>query len=261
MTTGILINDFVITLLIFMRIISVFLAAPVLGHRAFPAVGKVFLAALLSYITFLTIVKGKQLQVDTDFFSIAFFGLKEVVTGLVIGYVLNFVFYGINYAGTLIGVDMGLSMASVMNPMLEIESNALSEVINIFALLLFFLVNGHHYLIRAMVSSFNVIPIGKYTITQPVFTLMIKYSALVFVIAIKIAAPIMVSFFLVHLGEGIIARAIPQMQVFFVTQPLKLGIGFLLLIATLPVYVYFIKNLLMNFEGSLFDLIRAMGAS
>jgi flagellar biosynthetic protein FliR len=257
--TDILVTDFVITLLIFLRIFAVFLAAPILGHRAFPVVGKVFLSAVLAYITFLTIVKAKHLQVDTDFFSIALYGFKEILTGLIIGYVLNFVFYGINFAGTLIGVDIGLSMSTVLNPMLETESNTIGELINILAILLFFLINGHHYLIRAMVSSFKVIPIGKYTITQPAFDLMIRYSAMVFIIAIKIAAPIMVSYFLVNLGEGIIARAIPQMQVFFVTQPLKIGMGFLLLIFSLPIYVYFIKNLLMNFENSLFDLIKAMG--
>ncbi|MGE5498261.1 MAG: flagellar biosynthetic protein FliR [Syntrophothermus sp.] len=258
--TDILITDFVICIFIFLRIISVFITAPVLSNAAFPTLGKIFISAVLTYITFITIVHGKNLQVDTNLVAIGIFGAREVLTGLIIGYVLNFVFYGINFAGSYIGVDVGLSMSNVMNPTFEIESNSIGEVINIMAMLLFFLMNGHHYIINAMVGSFKIIPIGKYTINQTVFGLMLRYSAAVFVIAIKMAAPIMVSYFLVHIAEGIISRAIPQMQVFFVTQPVKLGLGFVLLMFVLPIYVYFIRNLLEGFEGNLFTLMRAMGA-
>ncbi|MEI7810912.1 MAG: flagellar biosynthetic protein FliR [Ignavibacteria bacterium] len=257
--TDILIPDFVITLLIFLRIIAMFSAAPILSHKAFPVLGRILIAAVLAYISFITIIKTTNVHVELDFVSIVLNGVKEVITGLMIGFMLNIIFYGIDFAGVLIGIDMGLSMASVMNPMMETESTAIGELLNIFGTLLFFLINGHHYLIRAIVVSFKVISIGKYTVTEPAFQLLIKYSAMIFIIAIKMAAPIMVSFFLINLAEGIISRAIPQMQVFFVTQPLKIGIGFILLIASLPVYVYFINNLLSSFENSLYELIRAMG--
>lgn len=256
--TNILTNDFVITLLIFMRIIAVFISAPIFGNEAIPVIAKAFLAAVISYIVFLTL-NTQSIKPEIDFFSIMFWGTKEFITGLIIGFALNLVFYGINYAGVLIGMDMGLSMASVLNPMQNTESNVVGELLNIFAILLFFVIDGHHYIIRGLVSSFRVIPLGKYTINQPVFELLVKYSAAVFIIAVKIASPIMISFFLVNIAEGILARVIPQMQVFFVTQPLKLGLGFILLIFALPIYVYFFKNLLQNYENSLYDLIRAMG--
>jgi flagellar biosynthetic protein FliR len=85
-----------------------------------------------------------------------------------------------------------------------------------------------------------------------------KYAVSVFVIAIKIAAPVLVSFFLIHIAEGIVARVIPQMQVFFVTQPLKIGLGFAMLAMVIPTYVYVIKSLLRSYEESLYQLIKAM---
>lgn len=257
--TDILVNDFVITFLIFLRIIAIFGTAPIFGHQAFPAIGKIFLAGVVAYITFLTLNTTK-FQVEPDLFNLAFYGLKEVVTGLIIGFSLNLIFYGFSFAGMLIGTDMGLNMASVLNPLQETESNVIGEVINIFAILVFFLINGHHYIIRAVVASFKVIPLGKYTLTQPAFDLFIKYTASVFVVAVKIAAPVMVSFFLVNLAEGILARVIPQMQIFFVTQPLKIGIGLLLLIFVLPIYIYFFKVMLQGCESGLYDLIKAMGS-
>jgi len=169
------------------------------------------------------------------------------------------IFYGISFAGSLIGFDIGLSGAQLLNPLEETENNVLGEAVYFLAMLVFLLINGHHYLIRALYTSFSIVPLGKYVINKPVYELLLKYSASVFVITVKIAAPILVSFFLVHIAEGILARVIPQMQVFFVTQPLKIGLGFALLAFAVPTYVYVIKGLLRSYEESLYLLIKAMG--
>lgn len=255
--TEALVFDFVVWLLIFMRIFATFLSAPVFSSQAIPMTIKVFLAAFISYIAFLTIDKT-HIQVDVRFLALAILAVKEIIIGLLMGFCINLVFYGISFAGLLIGQDMGLSMANILNPMEDMDTNVIGQAFNILATLLFFLIDGHHYIISAVVASLKVIPLGKYVINASVYQLIIKYTAGVFIIAIKIASPVMVSFFLVHLAEGILARAIPQMQIFFVTQPLKLGAGFLFIIALLPIYVYFLKNLLAGYEGLLLELIRAM---
>jgi flagellar biosynthetic protein FliR len=185
--------------------------------------------------------------------------IKEAITGLVIGFMLQFVFWGVSYAGTLIGFDMGLTMAEVFNPSADESNNIIGEFLYYGALMIFFIINGHHYIISSLKHSFSVIPLGKFTLTKPVYDLIIVYAASVFVIAVKIASPIMVSFFLIHIAEGIVSRIIPQMQVFFVTQPLKIGIGLLMLAAITPLYLYIIKNLLQDYESKLYNLIEAMG--
>ena len=114
---------------------------------------------------------------------------------------------------------MGLMMAEVMNPLQETNNNVVGEVIFYISMMIFILINGHHYIISAVVASFNVIPIYRNTLTAPVVQMIVKYSFAVFTIAIKIASPVIVSFFLVHIAEGIISRVIPNIQVFFVTQP------------------------------------------
>jgi flagellar biosynthetic protein FliR len=185
--------------------------------------------------------------------------IKEAITGLVIGFMLQFVFWGVSYAGTLIGFDMGLTMAEVFNPSADESNNIIGEFLYYGALMMFFMINGHHYIISSLKHSFSVIPLGKFTLTKPVYDLIVVYSASVFVIAVKIASPIMVSFFLVSIAEGILARIIPNMQVFFVTQPLKIGVGILLLASITPLYLYVIKNLLQDYESKLYSLIEAMG--
>lgn len=250
--------DFILLFLIFLRISSTIVVAPFFGSRGIPVTVKMFLSLVISYIVYLTIDRSIIPPIEANW-TLFVFAVKEVLAGLIMGFMLQFVFFAVNYAGTLIGFDMMLNMAEVFNPNEDVQSNIIGEMLYYGALMIFILINGHHYLIQSLNYSFKVIQVGNFTITEPVHLYLVKLTASVFVLAIKIASPILVSFFLVHIAEGIIARMIPQMQVFFVTQPLKLGLGILLIIVTLPLYIYMIKNLLNEYERRLYILINTMG--
>jgi flagellar biosynthetic protein FliR len=253
----ILVTDFVILLLIFVRILSAFIAAPLFSHNAVPAISKIFIAFVVAYVIF-SMTDTSKINVEFGTWFLVSNVVKEAIIGLIIGYALNMVFFGISFAGSLIGFDIGLSAAQLLNPFEETQNNVVGEVIYFMAMLIFLLINGHHYLIRALHSSFSLVPLGTYVIEKPILDILMKYAVSVFVIAIKIAAPVLVSFFLIHIAEGIVARVIPQMQVFFVTQPLKIGLGFAMLAMVIPTYVYVIKSLLRSYEESLYQLIKAM---
>ncbi len=257
--TEILIGDFVIVLFIFLRIIAMLATAPIFSSAAFPVPARIFLSLITSYMVFLTIDKN-AIAIDVNLISIALNGAREVLVGMLLGYMITFIFHGISFAGSLIGYDIGLMMAEVMNPMQETNNNVVGEVIYYTAMMIFLLINGHHHIISAVVASFKIIPLAKFAVTLPVMQVIIKYSFAVFTIAIKIASPVMVSFFLIHLAEGIIARVIPNIQVFFITQPAKIGIGFAFLAALAPIYVFAIKNLLQNYESNLSEIIKALGS-
>ena len=253
----IVIADFLIVLYVFVRVLSMFVAAPVFSNASIPALGKIFLAMVIAYITFLTINKT-NLVLDVNLYSIVFNVIKEIITGYLMGFMLNFVFMAISYAGHFIGFNMGLMFAEVLNPFEETSGNIMGDVVYYGAMMIFILINGHHYLIQGVVASFSVVPIGKYAITQPLIDLLIKYSLSVFTIAIKISSPILVSFFLIHIAEGIIARVIPNIQVFFITQPLKIGVGLILMASLIPIYMYMIKILLQGYQDKLTEIINAM---
>ncbi len=249
--------DFIIVLLIFLRITAAFFSAPIYSHSSFPIMGKIFLALIISYIIFLTIDKSK-IVIETNLGWLFTTSVIEIVTGLIIGFSINFIFHAISYAGSLIGFDMGLSIAQSLNPIDGFTSNVIGDVLSMSAMLLFLLINGHHYVISGLAYSFSIVPLGKPAITDSVYHLLVDYSAGVFLIAVKIASPFIVSYFLIYIAEGIMARIIPQMQVFFVSQPLILGMGFLLLISLAPIYFYVIKSLLYGYENNLAILIKAM---
>lgn len=250
--------DFVIWLMIFVRVSSAMFVSPIFSNEGIPATAKIFVAIILAYVIFMTFNKN-GLQISIDGWSIMIIGIKEVLTGLMIGYMLNFVFWGISFAGTLIGFDIGLTMAEVFNPIEGSSNNIIGEFIYFGAVIIFLLINGHHYVIRGLAYSFTIIPIGQFGITDSLFSLLIKYTSTIFIIAVKIASPIMVSFFLLHIAEGILARVIPQMQVFFVVQPIKIGLGLTIIAFVIPLYIFLIKNLLQDYEGKLFTFIQTMG--
>lgn len=256
--SGILITDFVLVLMIFLRVVSAMAVAPVYGNSAIPGQIKVFLSIVISYVIFMTIDKT-NIQIHVSLGWMILNGIKEVLTGILLGYMINFVFYGISFAASLIGFTVGLSMAQAFNPMDELSDNIIGEMYGFIAIMVLFIINGHHYIITGLFFSFKTISIGEFAITKPVYDLIVKYSFSVFIIAIKVSAPIMVSLFVVQIAEGIIARMIPQMQVFFVTQPLKIAFGVFLLISALPVTVYLMKVLLKETETGLYNLIKTIG--
>ncbi len=253
-----LIGQFVMLLLIFIRIVTMFFTAPLFSSNSLPVFSRLLLSMAIAYIMFFTLPPQK-IDYTIGLPYLAFLGFKEAITGMIIGFSMNFVFYGISFAAMQMGMDMGLNMAQVFDPATEIENNVLGQLFNISAVVIFLLLNGHHFLIKGLAISFKVIPLGHYTINESVYMLLLKGSAGIFITAVKISAPVMVAFFLLHTAVGIISRIIPQMQVFFVIQPVQLLLGFILLASGMPLFLYIIRFLLEQTENSLYDLIRVMG--
>ncbi len=255
--TNILVNDFVTVLLVFLRVIALLFTAPFFSNNSIQSTAKIFFAIVTAYIVFFS-VKGFQFNIESGLGTLVLYGVKEILTGMIIGFAFNFIFWGISYAGLIMGVDIGFGMASVMNPAVDFENNIIGDVFFLFGVLIFIILNGHHHLIRGITASFQLIPIGTYPINDSILQLLIKYSAGVFVLAIKLASPIIISFFLIHIAMGVISRIIPQMHVFFIIQPLQIWVGLFLLATSAPVFLYVIKNILSGSEEMMYELIRSM---
>jgi len=253
----IVLQDFLAIMFLFLRVAGMVFTAPFISDKQIPVKARLILSLLLAYIVFYAQPEFDY-SIQDSVIYIFIYGLKEILVGLTIGLMIKFIFWGISFAGSLIGFQMGLAMAQAFDPSSDTENNVIGTVLSMVAILIFILVNGHHYLIRSVVYSYKIIPIGGMQFTENLYQLLIKYSFEVFILAAKIAAPLIVSFFLINVAGGIISRMIPQMQVFFVLQPLQIGLGFLLITMLIPVYVFFVKNLIELYENKLYDVLRAM---
>jgi flagellar biosynthetic protein FliR len=248
--------QFVLFLLIFARIASVLVTAPVFSYQVIPVQIKISIAIFFSLALF-PLLKDQLPKMNFDLLSFIIAVLLEVVVGLIIGFATSLLFYGMQLAGELIGFDIGLNIASVFDP--EIGSSAVTgQLIYYFAILIFLILNGHHFIIDSMKISYESIPISGFTLNEHFYKKLIELSAFIFVVAIKIAAPVIVAMFLTNVALGILSRVVPQMNIFMVGFPLKIGVGMLIIVSTIPFILYVFKKLLLTFETSVVELIRYM---
>jgi len=155
--------------------------------------------------------------------------LGELVLGLVLGLVVRIVFAAVQTAGHIIGFQMGFAMMNVVDPMTGATVTLTSQLLYLVSLLLFLSLNGHLYLLRGLTQSFELVPPGSLLLVPAVTDKVLAFSSQIFVLGIKIAAPVMAAEIMVTLSLGVVAKIAPQVNVLFVGFPLKIAIGFLFL--------------------------------
>ncbi len=253
-----LLNNLVIFLLVFLRVLALFFAAPVLNDSSVPNKVRILMAVFFSYII-LMFVHPKVDLTNLSIWFLAASAIKEIVIGLIIGFFTYIIFWGISFAGSLMGFDLGLSIAELISPNLDLNADVVSMIFYVFTLLIFVMIDGPEYLIRSIYYSFKIIPVTKINLTNITEGLIIAESAKVFVVAVKIAAPILITFLLFDIAESIMSRIIPQMQVFFVLYPVRMWLGFVLISGSMVFFFFTIRNLLQMNEENLIRLINSMG--
>jgi flagellar biosynthetic protein FliR len=203
---------------------------PVIGGKQLPAQFRIGFAVFIALL--LTPVVKFDIAENNIFLLI----VREVLIAIALGLTVRFVFLAVNMAGTFISYTMGLSIARVFNP--EVGQNTLiSEAYGIITMLLFLAMDAHHDLIFVFVKSFELLPAGQLDI-NPLFPRVVSMGSGLFVLALKIGAPVMVGLLIVHLLSGFLYKAAPQMNIFFITLPLNILLGILLMILSIPAFEY-----------------------
>ena len=243
--------------LILIRMLALFMSAPVFSSSAIPTMGKIGLAGLMAFLVF-PVVEPHVPDLALDWLSVLVLVATEVFTGLTIGFVLVFLFAGVEMAGEYIGLDMGFSMVQEVDPTFHQPISLVARLKSNLAIIIFLLLEGHHYLIEAIAYSFRVIPIGGWHLGTRALQRIMEMSASIFVIGIKIAAPVMVTLFLTSVAMGIIARAVPQMNIFFVGIPFRIVAGFAAMILGLPLFIYVFQKLLTAFEQNISSIMQVL---
>ena len=245
-------DEFHIFLLILLRVSALLIVAPIFGHRLFLARAKVGLAVMVSMVIFPIV---DRFDVPVGFLPYAVMMVGEVIMGLVIGYAVLLLFIGIQFAGQLAGLQMGFGIVNVIDPASHDQVSIIGQFLNILAILLMLTLDGHHTILNGLMTSFDAVPLGGVVLKAPVAHKMIALTAEVFVIAIKVSAPIMIALFLISTAMGVLARTVPQMNVFIVGFPVQLAVGMSVLMAALPLFQILIERALKLLERDVFALI------
>jgi len=247
----------ILFLLLFARITSMIVVAPVFGHLTIPLQVKAALGLFLSFVLF-PMVSATGPQVDVPMMALVVMALQEIATGALIGFAAGLMFAGIRYAGEIVSLHMGLSFANILDPDTNQNNPVIGQFLYLTTILIFLTINGHHFLIEALYLSYSGVPLGTFTFAPSVSHELIRMVGMVFVVGVKFAAPVLVAIFLNNIAMGILARVMPQMNIFSISFSLNIGVGLLVLMTTAPLVVYVFKKALAGFEQNVLELIKLM---
>jgi len=228
-------------LLIFSRIIAFIATVPIFSYRNIPNPFKIGLALFISLILVVTL-DAPELSLDLMYVILIF---KEVLVGLIIGLVATLILTVVQIAGGFIDFQMGFAIANVMDPQTGAQSPIIGQYFYTFALLFLIAVDGHHLLLNGVISSFEFIGLDQliHFSSQNYITAVVGMFSQMFLIAFQMAVPIVGSLFLVDVALGIIARTVPQLNVFVVGIPLKITVSFIALSVFIVFYISLVRRL------------------
>ncbi|WP_339072959.1 flagellar biosynthetic protein FliR [Bacillus velezensis] len=248
-------------LLVFIRISAFFVTVPVFGHRNLPAVHRIGFAFFLSVICFSTLKHAPEIEIGEQYMLLV---IKEVVVGLSLGLIAFMMMTAIQIAGSFIDFQMGFSIANVIDPQSGTQSPLIGQFVYTLALLFMLSVNAHYLLLDGIYYSFQYIPLDQAfpSFGNDQFGLFIAKSfSAMFIIAFQMSAPVVASLFLVDLALGIVARTVPQLNVFVVGLPLKIAVSFIMLIVCMSVMFVVVRNIFSLTVETMRNLLALVGVT
>ena len=250
-------REVVAFVLVLTRVAGIFAAFPVFGGQRLPLQIKVIAILMITLVCF-PILSVAPPPMPTDVFALGMLLLCEMAIGLALAFIAQIVFSAVEFGGQIVGMQMGLTISQIIDPTRGSQVQIMSVLQTLFATLIFLSLNIHHLFIHAIVDSFSIIPLGGWHLNGEIITFLIKRAADVFVIGIRLAAPVMVSLLLTSVALGVMARAFPQMNIFMISLPLNIGIGFVVLGATLMVFIHVLEISFGQVKGQIDVLFRLM---
>lgn len=238
--------------LVFARIAAFFVTAPLFSYRTIPTTFKI------GFSIFLAIILAQTIPLEIIPFDMFFIVLilKEVMVGVFIGLIAFMIVSAIQIAGGFIDFQMGFAIANVVDPQTGAQSPLIGQYFYIIALLFLLAVNGHHMLIDGLYYSFEVISLHAFIpfSNESIGMFIIQTFNAMFVIAFQIAIPIVGCLFLVDVALGLVARTVPQLNVFVVGLPIKIFVSFVAILIFLGMYIFLAEKLFKT----MFDVMKGL---
>jgi flagellar biosynthesis protein FliR len=236
--------QFLALLIIMIRVGPLVFLMPILGSRSVPVQVKA-LFTVMTALVLVPVIPVSPASLPQTTAGFALFVLMEVGFGAILAVFVRLVFAAVETAGQVVGIQMGMGMANVLNPELGSQVSPVGQLWNILAILIFLAIDGHHLFFRTLVESFVWVAPGQLRITQATYEGLMQGAAHMFVLAVKIMAPVSAALFFSHVSMGIIAKTVPQIPILIVGLPLNIAIG---LIFTGLALGFFLPLMIQNFE-------------
>lgn len=250
-----ILSEYQILILILVRVSGLFIISPIFSRVNLPEPYKVAFSLLISLVL-MNVVTGPSEPMSDLLLMIEC--IKELLIGFMIGFI-SYLFFSVFFiVGQIIDVQIGFGIVSVLDPQSNIQIPITGNFYQIIATLAFLVINGHHVLIEALVKSYDYVPIGYATLSVGMLNQFISIIGKLFILGFKIGSPILVTIIFVDVLLGILAKTMPQMNVFIVGMPLKITIGLALIIVTLPIFFITLHHIFNNMYVEIFNFLKVI---
>jgi flagellar biosynthetic protein FliR len=245
-------------MLVLLRVSIFLLMFPIFSSAVFPATLKMGLAMVISLL-FYSVVPVDLTRFPLDVISTGLLILAEAMVGLTLGLCLRIFFGSVQLAGQVIGFQMGFAMINVVDPQNGANVSIMDQLGYWVCVVVFLMLNGHHIIISALINSFELVPVGGFMMQKIVLVKLLDLAGGLFLMAIKIGAPVIAALFFVSVGFGLVSKFAPQMNVMIVAFPLKIVAGLFLFGLTLEIIVIVTREYVEGFKRLLMSLLFYVG--
>lgn len=221
------IENFEVFLLIIVRITGFIYTAPFFSLKNVPNNVKVGLSIFLAAILFYTVPYNQPAYVGIIGYSILV--ITEALAGVIMGFFANMAYYIISFSGQFLDMQIGFSMVSQFDPITRTESTITASLYGNLVLLIMIITNLHHYFLRAIIDSFQIIGIGEVKLNPGIYKLILQFVVDYFIIGFQITLPVFAAILLLDTILGILTKVAPQMNMFVIGMQIKIFVGLVLL--------------------------------
>lgn len=248
-------KNIVIFVIIVTRMSGLIMSAPLFSTYPIPAQVKIWFIAIVSFILFPIVSATTGFNVPLSIPELIVFLLREFAIGFIIGFVANFIFAAVQMGGEFISMQIGLSMSQVLDPISGNNLQIISQFYLLVTTMVFIGLNAHQWLFHALYQSYKTFPPGiDFVFTPPMVAQILHMSAEMFAISISVILPIFCVMFVSEVLMGFMSKMMPQMNIFMVAIPLKVYVGFVLILMFLSPTVTYLVNIIESYLKNLLEI-------
>ncbi len=247
--------DFERFVLILVRVSSILFSAPLLGSTVVPPFVKVGFSAAVSLALFPAAAPTVLLK-EVPLYELAGLALGEVMLGVTIGLLARLFVAAIDLGAEIVGFQMGFGIVTAVDPTTQAHTALLAQFQSAITALMILATDAHHFFFRAIADSFGRISLMGFSPNLDLWNLFLRTSREMFVIAMKFAAPATVVLLLTSIALGIVARTVPQMNIFIVGISLQIVVGFTVFFLSVSMLGLLYGQILTEMGGTLLRLVR-----
>jgi flagellar biosynthesis protein FliR len=251
-------NHAAVFLLLMTRVSGLFVMSPFFGSLNIPVYFRAAIAFMMSLVLYPTVDSLATVHAPASVLAYTLAVCCELFIGWLIGFVAYISFSAIQMAGKMMDMQVGFSIVNVMDPTSGQQMPLIGSFLYNLGLIVFLVTNGHHVLIMALFESFQAIPILGASVHLGLVNLISDFTAGIFLTGMKVSMPVTFAILLTNVGLGVLARTMPQMNIFVVGIPMQIVVGIFVLSIMLPFYILFLDVLFNEMYGNISLALQAI---